>query len=83
MEKRGKTGETAIEFHAGQNYFCIHPGLLGIMAELGCRTGTTSSLWYNGPLNELTQSRGQGNLKAISLITQQNSKGVVFFICFW
>lgn len=43
MEKRGKKKnnpeETAIEFHAGQNYFCIHPGLLGIMASWAAEQG--------------------------------------------
>ena len=38
-KKKKEPEETAIEFHAGQNYFCIHPGLLGIMASWAAEQG--------------------------------------------
>ena len=38
-KKKKKPEETAIEFHSGQNYFCIHPGLLGIMASWAAEQG--------------------------------------------
>ena len=37
--EKKKPEETAIEFHSGQNYFCIHPGLLGIMASWAAEQG--------------------------------------------
>ena len=43
-EKKKKPEEIAIEFHAGQNYFCIHLGLLGIMAGWAAEQGPQLSL---------------------------------------